>query len=83
MKNGNALIGLFQGLLQNNILTFNPDWDENANAREHFDDIGKIQQELKEKGISSQAEAHQNTRGPSSFVLPDPVGNTILANQQL
>ncbi|ERM80114.1 glyoxalase [Rhodonellum psychrophilum GCM71 = DSM 17998] len=83
MKNGNALIGLFQGMFENNILTFNPGWDENANALGQFDDIRKIQQDLKEKGISLQTEADETTTGPASFVLSDPDGNTILVDQHL
>lgn len=81
MKNGNALIGLFQGMFENNILTFNPGWDENANALDQFDDIRKIQQDMKEKGISFQTEADENTSGPASFILSDPDGNTILVDQ--
>lgn len=83
MKNGNALIGLFQGMFENNILTFNPGWDENANSLDQFDDIRKIQQDLKEKGISFQTEADETTSGPASFVLSDPDGNTILVDQHL
>ncbi|MDO9554252.1 VOC family protein [Rhodonellum sp.] len=83
MKNGNALIGLFQGMFENNILTFNPGWDENANGVGQFDDIRKIQQDLKEKGISLQTEADETTTGPASFVLSDPDGNTILVDQHL
>jgi catechol 2,3-dioxygenase-like lactoylglutathione lyase family enzyme len=81
MKNGNALIGLFQGMFPQNILTFNPGWDENASELETFDDVRTIQKHLKEKGIVLVAEAEENSTGPASCVLTDPDGNTILIDQ--
>jgi len=81
MKNGNALIGLFQGMFENNILTFNPGWDENANNIEDFDDVREIQKTLKDKGVILQTEADENGEGPASFVVLDPDGNTILIDQ--
>jgi catechol 2,3-dioxygenase-like lactoylglutathione lyase family enzyme len=83
MKNGNALIGLFQGMFPNNILTFNPGWDENANKMESFDDIREIQKQLKQKGVSPDSEADETTTGPASMFLTDPDGNTILLDQHL
>ncbi|PSR13830.1 MAG: glyoxalase [Bacteroidetes bacterium] len=83
MKNGNALIGLFQGMFENNILTFNPGWDENANPLESFDDVRKIQQHLKEKGIPLATEADETTSGPASFVVVDPDGNALLIDQHV
>ena len=83
MKNGNALIGLFQGMFPNNILTFNPGWDENANKMESFDDIREIQKQLKQKGVSPDSEADETTTGPASMFLTDPDGNTILFDQHL
>lgn len=83
MKNENALIGLFQGMFENNILTFNPGWDENANKLEAFNDIRTIQNHLKEKGIKLESEANQNTSGPASFMVLDPDGNTILLDQHV
>lgn len=83
MKNGNALIGLFQGMFENNILTFNPGWDENAKPVDGFDDVRKIQQHLKSNGISLLSEADEATTGPASFMLTDPDGNTILFDQHL
>jgi catechol 2,3-dioxygenase-like lactoylglutathione lyase family enzyme len=83
MKNGNALIGLFQGMFENNILTFNPGWDENANKVEPFDDIRTIQKELKSSGIKLENEVDENTTGPASFALFDPDGNTILIDQHV
>ncbi len=81
MKNGNALIGLFQGMFQGNILTFNPGWDENAKNVDNFDDIRKIQQQLKSNGLSLTSEADENTSGPANLMLTDPDGNVILIDQ--
>ncbi len=83
MKNGNALIGLFQGMFNSNILTFNPGWDENANALDSFDDIRKIQADLKCKNIKLEREVDKNTDGPASIVLTDPDGNHILIDQHI
>lgn len=81
MKNDNALIGLFQGMFQGNILTFNPGWDENANNVENFDDIRKIQQQLKNSGLTLTSEVDEKTTGPASLMLTDPDGNVILLDQ--
>lgn len=81
MKNGNALIGLFQGMFQGNILTFNPGWDENGNNLENFEDIRAIQAQLKKSGITLASEADENTSGPASLMLTDPDGNLILLDQ--
>lgn len=81
MKNGNALIGLFQGMFENNILTFNPGWDENANNIEEFDDVREIQRQLKDKGINIDQEADETTSGPASVILTDPDGNVIYIDQ--
>ncbi len=83
MKNENSLIGLFQGIFENNILTFNPGWDENANKMETFDDVRKIQRQLKNKGIKLENETDENTSGPASFIVTDPDGNTILIDQHV
>ncbi len=83
MKNGNALIGLFQGMFEQNILTFNPGWDENANKVESFDDVRNIQKQLKKGNIKLDREADENTSGPASVVLLDPDGNTILIDQHV
>ncbi len=83
MKNGNALIGLFQGMFENNILTFNPGWDESANALEDFDDVREIQRHLKEKEILLEREADETSSGPASIVLMDPDGNAILIDQHV
>ncbi|WP_299684026.1 VOC family protein [uncultured Dokdonia sp.] len=83
MKNGNALIGLFEGMFENNILTFNPGWDESARPLDEFDDVRTIQKHLKEKGIDLEREADETTKGPASVVLMDPDGNAILIDQHV
>ncbi|MGC6431986.1 MAG: VOC family protein [Jejuia sp.] len=83
MKNGNALVGLFQGMFEQNILTFNPGWDENANALDEYDDVRAIQKHLKNENIALVQEADENTTGPASVVLTDPDGNTILIDQHI
>lgn len=83
MKNGNALVGLFQGMFENNILTFNPGWDENASKLDDFDDVRSIQKHLKENHIKLEREADETTEGPASIVFFDPDGNTILIDQHV
>ena len=83
MKNGNALVGLFQGMFENNILTFNPGWDENANQLETFDDVRTIQKHLKTKGVKLESQADESTSGPASLVILDPDGNAILIDQHV
>ncbi len=81
MKNENSLIGLFQGMFEGNILTFNPGWDENAQNIEKFEDIRKIQKHLKSKDIKLTSEADETASGPASIMLSDPDGNVILLDQ--
>lgn len=83
MKNGNALIGLFQGMFENNIMTFNPGWDESANKLDDFDDVRSIQKHLKDHGVKLETEADESTSGPASFVVLDPDGNAILIDQHV
>jgi predicted lactoylglutathione lyase len=83
MKNENSIVGLFQGMFENNILTFNPGWDENAKKLESFEDVREIQKELKSKGVKLETEADENSSGPASFVLMDPDGNAILFDQHV
>ncbi len=83
MKNGNALIGLFQGMFPNNILTFNPGWDENAQQLAEFDDVREIQRRLKDKNVKLENEVDESTSGPASIVLIDPDGNAILLDQHV
>ena len=75
MKNGNALVGLFQGMFENNIMTFNPGWDENAQTVDGFKDVRAIQKSLKAQGIALSKETDENASGPGSIMLTDPDGN--------
>ncbi|EKN69950.1 glyoxalase/Bleomycin resistance protein/Dioxygenase superfamily [Neobacillus bataviensis LMG 21833] len=81
MKNENCIIGLFQGLFEKNILTFNPGWNENAENLESFTDIRDIQKQLKSVGINMLTEADETNEGPAHFVIEDPDGNQILVDQ--
>ena len=83
MKNGNTLVGLFQGMFEGNILTFNPGWDENAQAVENFDDVRAIQKSVKSAGLKLESEADESTQGPASFVVKDPDGNRMLVDQHV
>ncbi|MBE15455.1 MAG: VOC family protein [Dokdonia sp.] len=83
LKNGNALIGIFEGMFEDNILTFNPGWDENANTLDKFDDVRAIQKELLAKGMTLERNADPDTQGPASIVLVDPDGNPILIDQHV
>ncbi|AXT49564.1 VOC family protein [Aquimarina sp. BL5] len=83
MKNENNLVGLFQGMFENNIMTFNPGWDTSANKLESFDDVREIQKDLKKKGVKLEQEADEDSSGPGSIVLMDPDGNTILLDQHV
>lgn len=81
MKNEDSLIGLFQGMFEGNILTFNPGWDQNAQNTEAFDDVRDIQKHLKAEGVSIDNEVDPATTGPASFMITDPDGNVILLDQ--
>jgi len=83
MKNGDSLIGLFQGMFENNILTFNPGWDSNAQLLDNYDDVRTIQKSLKENGVTFVQEADESTSGPGSFIVVDPDGNTVLVDQHV
>lgn len=83
MKNESTLIGLFQGMFENNILTFNPGWDQDANTLENYDDVRAIQKHLKSNNITLTSEADESTTGPSSLVVLDPDGNAILIDQHI
>lgn len=83
MKNGSTNIGLFQGMFENNIMTFNPGWDENAQALDSYTDVRDIQRELKQKGIQMIQEADELTSGPASAIITDPDGNMILLDQHV
>jgi len=83
MKNEDTLIGLFFGMFENNILTFNPGWNQSAQALETYDDVRAIQKTLKAKGVTMEKEADESTSGPASAVFYDPDGNTILIDQHV
>lgn len=84
MKNGeHAVVGLFQGMFEQNILTFNPGWDSNAQTLTSFTDVRDLQRHLKTQGLQLQTEADENTTGPASFVVVDPDGNPILVDQHV
>lgn len=83
MKNEQTLIGLFYGMFENNILTFNPGWDQNAHLVEGFDDVRDIQKTLRQHGVKFEKEADENTTGPGSLVFFDPDGNSILFDQHV
>lgn len=83
MKNGNALVGLFQNMFDKNILTFNPGWDESANKLEDFTDVRDIQKHIKSYQIPLITEADESSSGPASFVILDPDGNPVLIDQHV
>ncbi len=83
MQNGTNTIGLFEGMFDANILTFNPGWDDFGNPLDEFDDIREIQKNLKTNGLDLQKQADESTSGPASAVLIDPDGNQILIDQHV
>lgn len=83
LRNGSSVIGLFQGMFEENLLTFNPGWDQDASPLENFKDVREIQSELKSKGIALQREADPDSTGPTSIVVTDPDGNAILIDQHV
>ena len=83
MKNGDHAIGLFQGMFEKNIMTFNPGWDSNAATLDSFTDVRDLQRGLKAQGVELQTEADEKTTGPASFTAIDPDGNTLLFDQHV
>ena len=83
MKCGDTVIGLFQGMFDKNMMTFNPGWDGNAQALESFEDVRAIQQRLKSAGIELVSEADETSTGPANFMVLDPDGNPILFDQHV
>jgi catechol 2,3-dioxygenase-like lactoylglutathione lyase family enzyme len=83
LKNGDHVIGLFQGMFEKNILTFNPGWDANAQKLGSFTDVRELQRLLRAQGVQLAQEADEGTTGPASFVVVDPDGNTILVDQHV
>ncbi len=83
MKNGDYNIGLFQGMFDKNILTFNPGWNSDAQPLKEFTDVRELQRRLKERGVSLISEADESSAGAGSFMIVDPDGNTILVDQHI
>lgn len=83
LKNGDCIVGLFQGMFDKNMLTFNPGWDMNAQNLAEFTDVRDLQKQLKAQGLEFAAEADESTEGPASFVVVDPDGNPILIDQHV
>jgi catechol 2,3-dioxygenase-like lactoylglutathione lyase family enzyme len=83
VKNGNCVIGLFQGMFEVNMLTFNPGWDSDARELDAFTDVRELQRKLKAQGVELISEADESTTGPASFMAVDPDGNPILVDQHV
>jgi catechol 2,3-dioxygenase-like lactoylglutathione lyase family enzyme len=83
LKNGDHVIGLFQGMFEKNIMTFNPGWDANAQKLAQFTDVRELQRQLKAQGVTLQQQADESTTGPASFIALDPDGNPILVDQHV
>ena len=83
LKNGGAVIGLFEGMFERNILSFNPGWDGDARPLASFTDVRELQRRLREQGVELTTEADERTTGPASFVVVDPDGNPILVDQHV
>ncbi len=83
LKNGDCVIGLFQGMFEKNILTFNPGWDSNAQELASYTDVRQLQRQLKQQGLELVSEADESTSGPGSLMLVDPDGNPILIDQHV
>jgi catechol 2,3-dioxygenase-like lactoylglutathione lyase family enzyme len=83
LKNGDHVIGLFQGMFERNMLTFNPGWDNNAKRLDTFTDVRDLQRQLKAQGVELVIEADEHTTGPASFIAVDPDGNPVLVDQHV
>jgi catechol 2,3-dioxygenase-like lactoylglutathione lyase family enzyme len=83
LRNGDHTIGLFQGMFEKNVLTFNPGWDSQASELDTFTDVRDLQRELKAQGVEFKVSADENTTGPASFMVEDPDGNPILIDQHV
>jgi len=83
MKNGEHVIGLFQGMFDKNTLTFNPGWDQSASKRDSFTDVRELQRQLEAAGCELVSRADESTDGPASFMVVDPDGNPILVDQHV
>lgn len=83
LKNGDHAIGLFHGMFEKNMMTFNPGWDSNANSLEDFTDVRELQRQLKAQGVKLETEADETTKGPAFFMVLDPDGNPVLFDQHV
>ena len=83
LKNGEHIIGLFQGMIDKNMLTFNPGWDQDAQPLEAYTDVRELQRQLKAQGVPFVSEADEGSTGPASFLIVDPDGNPILVDQHV
>ena len=83
LRNGDTTIGLFQGMFDKNVLTFNPGWDGQANPVDDFEDVRSIQKKLKDAGVELSSEADSDSTGPASITLVDPDGNPVLIDQHV
>ena len=83
LRNGTTVIGLFQGMFEQNILTFNPGWDSQGQTLDGYTDVREIQKKLKEAGLELKSEADESTTGPASLVVVDPDGNPVLIDQHV
>ena len=83
LKNGDTVIGLFQGMFDRNMLTFNPGWNSDAQQLKKFTDVRELQGQLKDRGVELISEADESSTGPASFMIVDPDGNTILVDQHV
>jgi len=83
LKNGDHIIGLFQGMFEKNTLTFNPGWDQNAQSLGGFTDVRELQRQVKKAGVELVTEADESTTGPASFITFDPDGNPIFVDQHV
>ena len=83
LRNGSAIVGLFQGMFERNILTFNPGWDAVCNTLPDFTDVRELQRRLRALGIVPDTPADESTSGPASFIVTDPDGNPVLVDQHV
>jgi catechol 2,3-dioxygenase-like lactoylglutathione lyase family enzyme len=83
MRNGSTTIGLFAGMFERNILTFNPGWDAQARPLDEYTDVRELQRRLEAEGIAFESKADTSTTGPASFVVVDPDGNPVLVDQHV
>lgn len=83
LQNGDCTIGLFQGMFEENILTFNPGWNNKAETLSDFTDVRELQKQLKSQGVELHTEVDETGSGPGSFVVVDPDGNPVLVDQHI